>query len=98
MVKANIIKKEVEVVTAKTTDVVILELSMEEAEIILALTQRVAGHPDGSYRGITDEIGETLKYAGVATTTPTGAMICRKYFKDDSGSNFYYTGNYAKDK
>ena len=46
-------------------EVISLNLTQTEAEIIKAFTQMVAGLPEKTYRSVTDDIGEALRKAGV---------------------------------
>lgn len=61
-------KKEVrttEVVQLVTSDVIVLELSEEEAKVLKAAMLRVHGEPDSSYRSVTSRIYNALNRAGL---------------------------------
>lgn len=66
----------IEVVEEVETSVVNLELSGEEADLLVDILSRIGGNPERTRRGIADRIHEALEDAGV-----TGAG------RDDIDSN-----------
>lgn len=78
---ANIETKTVQ--KEETAKVVKLELSFEEAAFISALTMRIGGSPDTSYRGISDDLGDALMKAGISAYSerflmPGGGLECKE--------------------
>lgn len=62
--------------------VVKLELSIEEAQFLYAVTMRIGGHPVTSYRGIADGIRSALARVGTTAEAsrfirPESGLVCK---------------------
>jgi hypothetical protein len=62
--------------------VVKLELSIEEAQFLYAVTMRIGGHPEDTYRGIADDIRLSLVRVGTTAADTrfllsSGGLVCK---------------------
>lgn len=62
--------------------VVRLELSIEEAKFLYAVTMRIGGHPADTYRNIADDIRTSLLSVGTTTASTSflqdgSGLVCK---------------------
>ena len=64
---------------------IVLELSQEEAEVLLAVTRHIGGHPSTSHRKYTDNIQRALYNAEVGINSKlnmVGSIECKSIISE----------------
>jgi len=85
MAKAIIHTEKIPVTSYREEHTVNLSLSLEEAIMLLSVTQAIGGHPDTTSRGLTDGIGgalETAKVPQITVDFKNSIKATKEHFED----------------